>query len=122
MKKKIKRQSPKTKKITKSSSLLTYIVVVFIATLTLCLISFSFFWNSSARNLSVEIQRATQEEIENPFIDPIDESIINFEDGILKPAEVDRLLDQIDELAKNLNPNSDFKLTDETDLLKLLEF
>lgn len=121
-KNKIKKTLPVLKQKTKSSSLLTYIIVIFLTVLTLCLIAFSLFWNSSARNLSVEVQKATEADIQNPFTNPIDENIINFEDGILKPAEIDQLLKQIDELSQKLDPNLDFQLTGEEKLLEILEF
>ncbi len=111
-------------KIERVSSLSAYIIFIFIISLLISLISFKLFWDSPARELAIEIQKATEEEVENPFLAPSDNDEINAADGNLRVSEVDQLLKQAKELTQELSPQQDFKLGhgQSEELFELLEF
>ncbi len=109
-------------KTAKVSSLPVYISLVFAVSLLISLISFKLFWDSPARQLSIEIQNATEEKIINPFLTPIDGSEIDINNGILQTTEIDGLFKQTEKLIQELNPQEDFKLNQNKELFNLLEF
>ena len=100
-------------------SLAAYIGIVMTAALIISLISFHLFWQSDARQLSVEIQKATEKNLDNPFFLPIDEADIDTADKILKSAELHQIQNQIDQLAEPLKPEV-FQLKNNSDINILL--
>ena len=105
----------------KNCSLLTYILVVYLVVLSIILLSFLFLWSSDARQLAVEIQQATEQEISSPFLDEhVD--LLQLENGILELDEWRQIRLQFEELLEPLESGQDFRLEDEARLDKLLEF
>ena len=122
MKKDTPMMTENEEKTAKVSSLPVYISIVFVVSLLISLVSFKLFWDSPARELSIEIQNATEEKIENPFLRPIDNSEIDVNNGILQTTEIDGLFKQTERLIQELNPQEDFKLNQNEELFSLLEF
>ena len=110
------KKSPKNRqKIAKASSLPAYIAIIFLIALFISLTAFKIFWDSPTRELVVEIQKATEEEIENPLLTTIETDGVNLENGILEAEELNGLRYQMKELLLNLNPEDDFHLDTSSD-------
>ena len=102
-----------------SCSLTTYTLIVYLVALTIILISFSFFWSSDARQLAVEIQRATDEQAPSPFLEERPDLLL-LNNGILEPEEWQQIRLQLQELLLPLEAESDFRLEGEAAIERLL--
>ena len=94
--------------------------MVYLVVLSIILISFLFLWSSDARQLAVEIQRATEQQVPSPFLNERSD-LLQLENGILELDEWRQIRLQFEELLEPLEPAQDFRLQDETQLDRLLE-
>ena len=100
------------RRIWQTCSLTTYTLVVYLVALTLVLISFAFFWSSDARKLAVEIQRATDEQVQSPFLEERPDLSL-LDNGILEPEEWEQIRLQLQELLSPLEAEGDFRLEED---------
>ena len=94
--------------------------MVYLVVLSIISISFLFLWSSDARQLAVEIQQATEQQVPSPFLDQRPD-LLQLENGILELDEWRQIRLQFEELLEPLEPGQDFRLPNETQLNRLLE-
>lgn len=105
----------------RSSSLPVYILLVFLAAGCINLVAFKLFWNSPTHDLVIDIQKASEESLDNPLSLPVVNSEVDTTDGVLKSVELDLIREQIDDLAGGLDAGQDFQPVD-PEILRILEF
>ena len=103
-------------------SLPIYIAAILVVALIISLVSLHLFWQSPTRKLSVEIQEAIQDDLNNPFFLPSDRQAINLDDQTLTQDDLSYIQQHIDESIAELDAQADFPLSDSEELLLFLEF
>ena len=109
------------KKIEFQLNLPAYIAFILATVLVISLVSLGLFWQSPTRKLAIEIQQATQDDLDSVFIFASTKDQVDLEDNILTTADLHHIEEQIDNLILELNTEINFDLHNSDKIIPLLD-